>query len=112
MISTPLEQFSINTLLPIRLGNVYISFTNSSLYLLLATGLVVLFLYLITLNAGYLLPTRWQSVVEMIYQFVASAKEDIDIIITSYFSDLEVELSHHLIKASSAELFLMTGVFF
>ncbi len=58
MIFTPLEQFSINTLLPIRLENVYISFTNSSLYLLLATGLVVLFLYLITLNGGYLLPTR------------------------------------------------------
>lgn len=76
MIFTPLEQFSINSLLPIRIGNVYISFTNSSLYLLLATGLVLLFLYLITLNGGYLLPTRWQSVVEMIYQFVASLVEE------------------------------------
>ena len=76
MIFTPLEQFSINSLLPIRIGNVYISFTNSSLYLLLATGLVLLFLYLITLNGGYLLPTRWQSVVEMIYQFVGSLVEE------------------------------------
>ena len=42
MIYTPLEQFSIVSLIPITLGNVYLSFTNSSLYLFLATGLVVL----------------------------------------------------------------------
>ena len=114
MIFTPREQFSINTLLPIRLRNVYISFTNSSLYLLLATGLVVLFLYLITLNGGYLLPTRWQSVVEMIYQFIGSAKEDMKIMtkFTCYFTNFEVEPSHNLIKASSAELFLMAVFFY
>jgi F-type H+-transporting ATPase subunit a len=76
MIFTPLEQFSINNLLLIRIGNVYLSFTNSSLYLLIATGLILLLLYLITLNGGYLLPPRWQSVVEMIYQFVASLVEE------------------------------------
>ena len=31
MIPTPLEQFSILNLIPIRLGNVYFSFTNFSL---------------------------------------------------------------------------------
>ena len=76
MIFTPLEQFSIFSLLPIRIANVYISFTNSSLYLLIATGLIILVLYLITLKGGYLLPPRWQSIVEMIYQFVASLVEE------------------------------------
>ena len=76
MIFTPLEQFSIFSLLPIRIANVYISFTNSSLYLLIATGLIILVLFLITLKGGYLLPPRWQSIVEMIYQFVASLVEE------------------------------------
>ena len=42
MIYTPLEQFSIVSILPIRIGNLFLSFTNSSLYMLLATGLVSL----------------------------------------------------------------------
>ena len=45
MIYTPLEQFSIVSIVPIRLGNIYLSFTNSSLYLFFATGLVVLLFY-------------------------------------------------------------------
>ena len=76
MIFTPLEQFSINTLFLIRIENVYLSFTNSSLYLLIATGLIILLLHVITFEGGYLLPSRWQSVVEMIYQFVASLVEE------------------------------------
>lgn len=76
MIFTPLEQFSINNLLLIRIGNVYLSFTNSSLYLLIATGLILLLLYLITLNRGYLLPPRWRSVVNKFFQGVASLVEE------------------------------------
>ena len=76
MIFTPLEQFSINTLFLIRIENVFLSFTNSSLYLLIGTGLIILLLDLITFEGGYLLPSRWQSVVEMIYQFVASLVEE------------------------------------
>jgi len=72
MIYTPLEQFSIVSLIPIRFGNIYLSFTNSSLYLLLATGLVVVLFYLVTQNGGFLVPSRWQSLVEMIYEFVVS----------------------------------------
>jgi len=76
MIFTPLEQFAIVSLVPIRLGNVYLSFTNSSLYLLLSTGLVVLLFYLVTQNGGFLVPSRWQSVVEMIYEFVVSLVDE------------------------------------
>ncbi len=114
MVFTLPKQFSINSLLSIRIGNVYISFTNSSLYLLLATGLVVLFLYLITLNAGYLSPTCWQSVVEMIYQFVTSLVEKSKTIpeFFYWFMDFKMELTCYnlLIKTASAELFLIAGL--
>ena len=76
MIYTPLEQFSIISLFPIRVGNLFLSFTNSSLYMVLATGLVSLLFYLVTREGGFLVPSRWQSVVEMIYQFVGSLVEE------------------------------------
>lgn len=76
MIFTPLEQFAIVSLIPIRLGNIYLSFTNSSLYLLLSTGLVILLFYLVTQNGGFLVPSRWQSLVEMIYEFVVSLVDE------------------------------------
>ena len=50
MIYTPLEQFSIISIIPIRFGNIYLSFTNSSLYLFFATGLVVLLFFLLATN--------------------------------------------------------------
>lgn len=76
MISTPLEQFSIISIVPLHIGNVYFSFTNSSLYMFLATGLVSLLCYLVTIHGGYLIPSRWQSIVEMIFQFVRSLVEE------------------------------------
>lgn len=76
MIFTPLEQFAIVSIIPIRLGNIYLSFTNSSLYLLLSTGLVLLLFYLVTQNGGFLVPSRWQSLVEMIYEFVVSLVDE------------------------------------
>lgn len=72
MIFTPLEQFAIVSLIPIRFGKYDLSFTNSSLSLLLATGLVVVLFSLVTQNGGFLVPSRWQSLVEMIYEFVSS----------------------------------------
>ncbi len=76
MIFTPLEQFSIFSIIPIRFGNIYLSFTNSSLYLFFATGLIVLLFYLVTQHGGFLVPSRWQSLVEMIYEFVVSLVDE------------------------------------
>lgn len=76
MVYTPLEQFSIIRLIPLRLGNFDFSFTNSSLYLFLAVSLVFLLFYLVTLDGGNVVPSRWQSLVEMIYQFVLSLVEE------------------------------------
>jgi F-type H+-transporting ATPase subunit a len=76
MIYTPLEQFSIISLIPIRFGHFDVSFTNSSLYLLLATGLAVLLLSFVTHSGGFLVPSRWQSLVEMLYEFVVSLVDE------------------------------------
>lgn len=69
---SPLEQFSIVTFIPLG----YLSFTNSSFFMLLTTGLVSFLFYLVTINGGYLVPTRWQSFVEMIYEFVLNLVEE------------------------------------
>jgi F-type H+-transporting ATPase subunit a len=70
MIHTPLEQFSIISIVPLHWNQYYLSFTNSSLYMMLAVGLVSLLLYAVTMEGGRLVPGRWQSLVEMVYEFV------------------------------------------
>nr|YP_009531813.1 ATP synthase F0 subunit 6 [Leiosporoceros dussii]AXZ70957.1 ATP synthase F0 subunit 6 [Leiosporoceros dussii] len=70
MACSPLEQFAIIPLIPIHIGNLYLSFTNSSLFMLLTISLVLLLVYFVTLNGGHLVPNAWQSFVEMIYDFV------------------------------------------
>jgi len=67
---SPLEQFSIISLLPLHVGNFYFSFTNSSLFLFLSTGLFLLLFSLVTVQGGRLVPTYWQSFLEMVYEFV------------------------------------------
>lgn len=76
MMYSPLEQFSIVSLLPLSWGGVFLSFTNSALYLLLATGLFLGLLQAVTSQGGRLVPTPWQSLVEMIYGFVGSMVEE------------------------------------
>jgi len=69
---SPLEQFTIISLIPMHIGNFYFSFTNSSLFMFLSTGLFMLLCMLVTVRGGTLIPTPWQSFVEMIYEFVVS----------------------------------------
>lgn len=65
----PLSQFEIKTLLPIRLGEADISFTNSSLMMVIALVLIMLFLML-GVRRRALVPGRWQSMVELSYEFI------------------------------------------
>lgn len=68
---SPLEQFSIHPLIMMNIGNFYFSFTNSSLFMLLTLGLVLLLLSFVTKKGGgKLVPNAWQSLVELIYDFV------------------------------------------
>jgi len=75
-LSSPLEQFAIISLIPLHIGNFYFSFTNSSLFMLLTTGFFVLLCYFVTQKGGTLVPSRWQSFVEMIFEFVANLVEE------------------------------------
>ncbi len=66
----PLHQFTIQRLIPIHIGGVDASFTNAALVMTLAVVLVTSFVMLTTRRAA-LVPGRWQSVTEMLYEFVA-----------------------------------------
>nr|AYV91168.1 hypothetical protein [Helianthus annuus] len=69
--SSPLEQFDILPLIPMNIGNLYFSFTNSSLFMLLTLSLVLLLIHFVTKKGGgNLVPNAWQSLVELIYDFV------------------------------------------
>lgn len=67
----PMEQFELISLIPLRGGNVDISFTNSALMMFLSVCVFVLLIQLITVNGGgTIIPNRWQIVVEAIYDLV------------------------------------------
>nr|YP_009577932.1 ATP synthase F0 subunit 6 [Guillardia theta]QBJ06299.1 ATP synthase F0 subunit 6 [Guillardia theta] len=65
---SPLEQFEIVPLLFCFAGNKFV-FTNSSYFLILVITLTLLFFYLCNLN-NTIVPNRWQSISEMIFEFV------------------------------------------
>ena len=67
----PIHQFDIHRLVPINLFGWDVSFTNSSLFMLVATLGTVAF-FMIATNARSLVPTRLQSVAEISYEFVAN----------------------------------------
>jgi F-type H+-transporting ATPase subunit a len=72
---SPLAQFEIKTLIPLKLGETDVSFTNSALYMSLAVGLAILFL-VIGMRRRELVPGRWQSMAEISYEFVANLLRD------------------------------------
>ena len=72
---TPLEQFEIQTLVPIRLGNLDVSFTNSSAFMVLAVAAVAILMILaVRPRAG--IPGRWQILAELSYEFIARLVSD------------------------------------
>ncbi|MHA1538841.1 MAG: F0F1 ATP synthase subunit A [Alphaproteobacteria bacterium] len=71
----PLHQFVIETLVPIKIGGIDISFTNSSLFMTLALVLGSALLVL-GMGRGNVVPGRWQSIAEMSYEFVAGLIRD------------------------------------
>jgi F-type H+-transporting ATPase subunit a len=71
----PLYQFEIQPLLPIKIGGLDLSFTNSSLFMVAALVVVALFLTT-SVKSRALVPGRWQSMAEMAYEFVANMIRD------------------------------------
>jgi F-type H+-transporting ATPase subunit a len=67
---SPVEQFEIKPLVELTLGGYDVSFTNSSLFMLLALGVSSLFLVSV-MRRRAMVPGRMQSLAEMMYEFVA-----------------------------------------
>jgi F-type H+-transporting ATPase subunit a len=66
----PLEQFTIERIVPLHIGKLDVSYTNSALLMTIAVVLISALVFLSTRRAA-LVPGRWQSVTEMLYEFVA-----------------------------------------
>ncbi|MFZ5791193.1 MAG: F0F1 ATP synthase subunit A [Pseudomonadota bacterium] len=67
---SPLEQFAIKNVFEIHIGAIDASITNSSIWMMIAVALATLFLTL-SMRGSALVPTRWQSLAELSYEFVA-----------------------------------------
>jgi F-type H+-transporting ATPase subunit a len=70
IVAGPLEQFEIKTIVPLEVGGINASFTNSSLFMVIVIAAITLFLML-GMRRGALVPGRWQSMAELSYEFVA-----------------------------------------
>ncbi len=71
----PLNQFLIDRIVPIHIGGVDASFTNSALLMIIAAGLITLLIVGATWRAA-LVPGRLQSISEMLYEFIAKMIDD------------------------------------
>lgn len=74
-MASPIEQFAIKPIIPIHVGGVDISFTNSALYMVIGVVIATVFLTG-AMSKRALIPGRLQSVVEMIFEFVANMLRD------------------------------------
>ena len=74
-MANPVEQFKIEPIVPLEIGGVNVSFTNSSLFMVVAVVLATAFLTL-SVKGRALVPGRWQSMAELMYEFVANMIRD------------------------------------
>lgn len=69
-MANPIHQFEITPLVPLSLGSLDISFTNSSLWMAIAVIVSTVFLSVATQRKA-LVPGRLQIAAEMLYEFIA-----------------------------------------
>jgi len=66
----PMEQFEIHPIVPLEIGGVDVSFTNSSLWMCIVVASITLLLTIAT-SSRAVVPSRMQSIAEISYTFVA-----------------------------------------
>jgi F-type H+-transporting ATPase subunit a len=71
----PIHQFQLHELIPLHFGHTNLSFTNSSLFMLITVAVATWFLVSATASRA-LIPGRAQSIAEMGYEFVANTLRD------------------------------------
>jgi len=74
-LASPMEQFEIKPLLPLEIGGVDISFTNSSLFMGIAVACAALFLAF-SMRRASVIPGTAQSLAEMIYELVGGILQE------------------------------------
>ena len=72
---SPLEQFEIIPIVHMKAGDVDLSFTNSSVSMIITVAVIALFLTL-TVNTRSIIPSRLQLVSELMYTFIAQLLSD------------------------------------
>ena len=71
----PLEQFEITPWIPIRIGDLDVSFTNSSAFMIFAI-LAASAMMVLSVRKRALVPDRWQLLAELSYGFIAKMLSD------------------------------------
>jgi F-type H+-transporting ATPase subunit a len=71
----PIHQFKIEPIVPVHVGGLDLSFTNSALFMVITIASVAAFLLLPTRRAG-VVPSRWQSAAELSYEFIEKTLRD------------------------------------
>lgn len=74
-MANPLHQFEVKTLVPMTIGGVDVSFTNSSLFMMLSL-LCATVLMIVPMRNAKTIPGRWQSIPEMLYEFIHGIVRD------------------------------------
>jgi len=72
---SPLEQFEITPFVHFKVGSVDLSFTNSSLAMVITIAVITLFLTL-SVNTRSIIPSRVQLISELSYGFIAQLLKD------------------------------------
>ena len=76
MAANPMSQFNVYRIGPeIKVGDIDISFTNASLFMVISASLICLFLFLST-KQKKIIPDKLQLISEMLYSFVAKMISD------------------------------------
>ena len=70
-MASPVEQFKLKPLVPIEIGGLDLSYTNSALFMTLAVVAAGVFLTQ-SMRGRHLVPNRWQSMAELSYEFIAN----------------------------------------
>ena len=84
-MSNPMEQFVVKPIIPLEVGGIDISFTNSALFMMLAVAVSTL-LFAWCLRKRTLVPSVAQSIPESIYEFISSLlKENVGVEGLKYF---------------------------
>ncbi|MDA0661410.1 MAG: F0F1 ATP synthase subunit A [Proteobacteria bacterium] len=74
-MASPLQQFEIHPIIPLNVGGLDVSFTNSSLYMVATVVLCAGFVLLGTRRSA-VVPGRLQAAVEISYEFIANLLRD------------------------------------